>query len=91
VERALLAELAISGGLAFVLGVRSALRRGRWNGWLALLAAQLGFAFVHVLAGVSPASQVLRGLGFRTHKEIDAERRDLETVLLDRPEAPQVS
>jgi hypothetical protein len=91
VDRALMAQLAISGGLSFLLGVRPALRRGRWNGWLSLLSAQLAFLLSQAVAGWSPPVLVYRRLGVRTQKEIGAERRELELALLDRPEAPQVS
>jgi hypothetical protein len=43
------------------------------------------------VAGWCPPVLVYRRLGFRTQKEIAAERRELEMALLDRPEAPQVS
>jgi hypothetical protein len=91
VDRALMAQFAIAGGLSFILGVRPALRHGRWTGWLSVLSAQLAFVLSHAVTGWCPSVLVYRRLGFRTQKEIAAERRELEMALLDRPEAPQVS
>ena len=68
VDRALMANFAALGGLAFELGKRV------HPGFHWLLRVQLGFLMFHAVAGWCPPVAVLRRLGFRTAKEIAAER-----------------
>ena len=75
VDRALLANFAVVGGATFAMGVRELRRRrGGWNGWLTFFSVQLGFMLVHATRGWCPPLPVFRRLGFRSGKEIDAER-----------------
>jgi hypothetical protein len=77
VDRALMANFAIVGGIAFALGATRTLRSGRWSNWLTLLPVQLGFLLVHATRGWCPPLPVFRRLGFRTGKEIAREREAL--------------
>jgi hypothetical protein len=70
VNRALLANFAIVGAIAHELG-RS------HRGWRNVFRAQLGFLLLHAIAGWSPPLPIIRRLGFRTGKEIAAERAAL--------------
>lgn len=80
VDRALMLNFAIVGGLSFALGVR-ARRRRAWNGWLTFFSVQLGFLAYHALRGWCPPAAVFRRLGFRTGREIEAERHAVATRL----------
>jgi hypothetical protein len=86
VDRALMANFAVLGGLSFGLGMS---RREAWSGrnpWLALFGVQLGFLLFHSVVGWCPPLPVFRRLGFRTQKEIDVERRCVEGILRRRNE-----
>jgi hypothetical protein len=86
VDRALMANFAILGGLSLALGIS---RRAPWRGrnpWLALFGTQLGFLLFHSVAGWCPPLPILRRLGFRTQKEIDLERQCVERILRQRNE-----
>jgi hypothetical protein len=74
VDRALMANFAIVGGLSFALGIARVRPRRRWNGWLTLLTTQFGFLLGHAIVGWCPPLPVFRRLGFRTSKEIATER-----------------
>ncbi len=80
-DRALMANFAVLGGLSFGLGVsqRKGFRRG--NGWLYLFGAQISFLLLHSLVGWCPPFEVFRRLGFRSAREIEAERHELLTRL----------
>lgn len=71
VDRALMANFAIVGGLAFELGDRV------HRGFHYLFRAQLAFLLLHAVAGWCPPVPVFRRLGFRTAKEIAAEREHI--------------
>jgi hypothetical protein len=75
VDRALMLTFATLGTLAHELEHRV----DRRFGWL--LRAQLLFIGVHAVAGWCPPVPVLRRLGFRTQREIDDERAELERAL----------
>jgi hypothetical protein len=84
VDRALMANLAIVGGLVFAGGIYRMRRTGRWNGLLTFFAVQLGFMAWHSAVGWCPPLPVFRRLGFRTQREILAEREALEQLLVTR-------
>jgi len=73
-DRALMANFAVLGGLTLTLGVRGIRGRKKPNGWLYLFGAQMAFLLVHAVYGWCPTVPVLRRLGFRTAREIEAER-----------------
>lgn len=77
VDRALMANFAVLGGLSFALAVRSLRPRNLRSGWLYLFSTQLGFLLAHSLWGWCPPVPVFRRLGFRSHDEIEEERRAL--------------
>lgn len=74
VDRALMANFAVLGGISFVTGIATLRPGRRWNGWLTLFAAQLGFLLAHATIGWCPPLPVFRRLGFRTAKELATER-----------------
>jgi len=67
VDRALMANFAAIGGTGFLLSQR-------FRGWRWVTASQLGFLMMHALLGWCPPLPVFRALGFRTSREIAAER-----------------
>lgn len=75
VDRAVMLSFALLGGVAFSLGVSG--RRRRFG----LLGPQAFFLGWHAFAGWSPPIPVLRRLGFRTRKEIDAEKYALKSKI----------
>jgi hypothetical protein len=81
VDRAVMASFAVLGGLTFALGLRSVRARRKANGWLLLFGTQLGFLLFHAVYGWCPPVPVLRRLGFRTAREIEAERHALAARL----------
>ena len=85
IDRALMVNFAVLGGTAFALGL---FRRERTfpfgsqrNGFLYLFGAQLGFLFWHGAVGWCPPVSIFRRLGFRTQREIEAERHLLKASL----------
>ncbi len=85
IDRALMVNFAIAGGVAFLIGMRryttSGLLSRKRKGFLYLFGAQLGFLLLHGIVGWCPPVPVFRRLGFRTSREIEGERRALEQVL----------
>ena len=78
VDRALMAVFPVLGGLSFGLGLSRARRHPRrFNGWFTLLGVQMGFMMLHALVGWCPPVAALRRLGFRSAREIEAERHAL--------------
>jgi hypothetical protein len=77
VDRALMVNFAVVGGIAFAVGATRTLRRGRWSNWLTLLPVQLAFLLHHATRGWCPPLPVFRRIGFRTSKEIAREREAL--------------
>jgi hypothetical protein len=75
IDRALMASFAVLGGATFAAGMRVDRK------WFGLLSLQLGFLFYHAAKGWCPPVSVLRRLGFRTVREIDAEKVALEALL----------
>jgi hypothetical protein len=72
VDRAVMAFLSVVGSVAHELSRRP---RTRWLRHLTRL--QLAFIGVHAVAGWCPPVALFRRLGFRTQKEIQAEREAL--------------
>lgn len=85
VDRALMVTFGAVGGAVFLNGIRryadSPPFGERRKGLLYLFGTQLGFLTLHGLMGWCPPAAVLRRLGFRTMREIEAERRALEAAL----------
>jgi len=78
-------NFAIAGGVSLSTGMlryaRTPLLSRRRKGFLYFFGAQLGFLLLHGIVGWCPPVPVLRRLGFRTQREIEAERRDLRDAL----------
>jgi hypothetical protein len=80
VDRALMANFAILGGLSGTMSLRRARQRRRGSGWTLLFFLQIFFLLHHAIKGWCPPLPVFRGLGFRTQQEIDAEREALRRL-----------
>jgi hypothetical protein len=78
VDRALITNFAVAGGVAFVSGLVRQATTPWWsrrrNGFFYLLSAQLGFLLLHGVVGWCPPAALFRRLGYRTTREIEAER-----------------
>ena len=77
IDRALMATFGVVGGATFSVGV---LKNKRLLGFLGI---QLAFLMNHAVKGWCPPASVLRRMGFRTQKEIQAERQVLINALLE--------
>jgi hypothetical protein len=81
IDRALITNFAIVGGAAFLTGLTryaaSPPFLPKRKGWLYFFGAQLGFLLLHGTVGWCPPLPVMRRLGVRTPREIEAERRML--------------
>ncbi|MEO8183251.1 MAG: hypothetical protein ABI895_30835 [Deltaproteobacteria bacterium] len=88
IDRVVMANFAIVGGAAYLVGLRRLLDgppwRARRTGWLYFFGAQLGFLLLHARVGWCPPVTVWRRLGVRTKTEIELER----SLLLDALEPP---
>jgi len=85
IDRALMANFAVVGGIAYGVGVhryanRPLLSRRR-TGFLYFFAAQLGFLLMHAGVGWCPPMVLWRRLGVRTKTEIELERSLLLAAL----------
>lgn len=78
IDRALMANFAVVGGMSFLAGMRLDKR------WLYLFGSQMVFLLMHATAGWCPPTSLFRRLGFRTHREIGRERCVLEDLLTQR-------
>ncbi len=81
IDRALMLNFAIVGGLASSLAMRRLVRRGTLGGWGALFFTQIAFLAHHAIRRWCPPMPVFRRIGFRSQQEIDAERCVLEQQL----------
>lgn len=81
VDRALMLNFAVLGGLSAALTMRSLARSGRVSGWGALFFTQIAFLANHAIQRWCPPMPVFRMLGFRSQREIDSERQLLEKQL----------
>lgn len=81
IDRALMLNFAMVGGLAFGLGLwryaKGPLLGPRRKGLFYLLGTQLGFLALHAVAGWCPPAVLFRRLGFRSRPEIETERLQL--------------
>jgi hypothetical protein len=68
VDRALMTNFAVAGSVTHELG------RHVHKGFTHFFHAQLGFLFMHAVVGWCPPLALFRRLGFRSAKEIAAER-----------------
>lgn len=84
IDRALMMIFSGVGGLTFSLGLSRVRSFRKANGWLYLFGAQLAFLGLHAAYGWCPPIAVLRRLGFRTQKEIQAEREIVEAIARSR-------
>ena len=78
IDRLLMANFAVAGGVAYVAGLHRYLQPPPWRTrptrLLYLLGAQFGFLLLHATVGWCPPAAVWRRLGARTKSEIDLER-----------------
>jgi hypothetical protein len=85
VDRALMVNFAVAGAVTFSTGltryVESPTFGPRRKGFLYFFGAQLGFLLLHGVVGWCPPASVFRRLGFRTQREIEAERTALRSRL----------
>lgn len=73
-DRAMMLFFAGVGSLVWTLGMR------RNRKWFYVMAVQLPFLAYHAVNGWCPPMALFRRLGFRSSKEIDAERYALKTL-----------
>ena len=85
IDRALMVTFALAGAASLTTGLlrytQSPPVLRRRKGFLYLFGAQLGFLLLHGTLGWCPPASVLRRLGLRTQREIEAERRQLRDAL----------
>ena len=81
VDRALMAVFSVLGAVTAHRSFQAVRRGHRLSGWRALFWTQMGFLLHHAIRGWCPPVSVLRRLGFRSEKEIAAERTALEKRL----------
>jgi hypothetical protein len=88
IDRALMVNFAVIGGTSFATGLRRYSRRPilgvlgkRRKGAFGFFGVQLGFLLLHGIVGWCPPASLFRRLGFRTQREIELERRALQTAL----------
>lgn len=80
IERVLMANFSIAGGVTYAVGLQRFLQRPsfglsrRRTGLLYALGAQLGFLLLHATVGWCPPLVVWRRMGVRTRSEIELER-----------------
>jgi len=86
VDRALMVNFAVVGGAAFAVGLTRYASTPIWarrrTGFLSFFGVQLGFLLLHGVVGWCPPASLFRRLGFRTQREIDAERGALRSALV---------
>lgn len=81
IDRALMANFAVVGGLTAFTTMRNLVREGRLGAIGVLFWTQIGFMLHHAIRGWCPPVPVFRRFGFRTAREIAAERCALEKRL----------
>ena len=80
-DRALIAVFSVVGAFTAHRSHKAVRQGHRASGWRALFWTQMGFLLHHAIRGWCPPVSVLRRIGFRTEKEIAAERTALEKRL----------
>ena len=83
IDRALMLNFAVLGGLSASMTMRSIFRRRKLGGWGALFTTQMAFLAHHAIRRWCPPMPVFRRLGFRSDREINAERLALQRRLGD--------
>jgi hypothetical protein len=81
-DRALIATFSALGSITAANMVRNVRRTGKLGGFGLLFWTQMGFLLHHAVRGWCPPVAVLRRMGFRTAREICAERVALEKRLV---------
>jgi hypothetical protein len=85
IDRALMVNFALAGAASLTTGLlryqRTPAFSPRRKGFLYFFGAQLGFLLLHGTVGWCPPVAVFRRLGFRTQREIEAERSQLRDAL----------
>jgi hypothetical protein len=81
VDRALMLNFGVVGAFTSMMGMRNLRRRGRLGGWGAFFWVQMGFLAYHAIRGWCPPLPLFRRLGFRSAREIGAEREVLHEAL----------
>ncbi len=85
IDRALMVNFALAGAASLTTGLlryqRTAPFSRRRKGFLYFFGAQLGFLLLHGTVGWCPPASLFRRLGFRTQREIAAERAQLQDAL----------
>jgi hypothetical protein len=85
IDRALMVNFAVAGAITSATGLvryaNSPWPGPRRKGFLIFFGAQLGFLLLHGIAGWCPPASLFRRLGFRTQREIEAERAALQAAL----------
>lgn len=88
VDRALMLNFAVVSGIAGTLAMRSMQHERRMGPWGAMFFVQLGFLAHHAIRRWCPPLPLFRRLGFRSEREIDAERAGLEKRLAELTGSP---
>lgn len=83
IDRALMLNFAIVGGLSAAMAMRGVHRGNGLGAWAGMFFAQVGFLAHHAIRRWCPPMPIFRRLGFRSEREIDAERAGLEKRLAD--------
>ena len=85
IDRALMVNFALAGAASLTTGLlrykRTPVFSPRRKGFLYFFGAQLGFLLWHGTVGWCPPASLFRRLGFRTQREIEAERSQLRDAL----------
>jgi hypothetical protein len=89
IDRAMMVNFAVAGGASVAMGLRryaqTPLFARKRKGFLYMFGAQLGFLLLHATVGWCPPASLFRRLGFRTAREIAAERNALRSALESAP------
>jgi hypothetical protein len=80
-DRALMAMFSVLGSFTASRAMKKLRSEGKFGGFGLLFWTQMGFLMHHAVRGWCPPVALLRRLGFRTAREISAERCALEKKL----------